>query len=74
MISFREKAKNTSPEKPESNLAELFNNIQFMVAQVEADIDDYNPAALEQFKEKILRFRKKAEIAKEELAKRDNER
>jgi len=71
---FREKAKNTKPDKLESDLAELFEEIQFMIAQVEADVGSYTPADLERFKEKILRLRKKAEVAKRERAKIEGKR
>jgi hypothetical protein len=72
LISFREKAKSLSAESLYRDLAELLNDIQFLSAQVEADAGDYSPSELEIAQKKISKLRKKAEIAKLELTKKES--
>jgi hypothetical protein len=72
LVANRNKAKKTPTGRLEIDLAELWNEIQFMVAQIDAEFESYSPADLERAKEKISTLRRKAEAAKDELAKREN--
>ena len=53
------------------NLAELRCEVEFLQAQIEADIENLTPSQLERASEKLSFFREKAEIVRLELEDRN---
>jgi hypothetical protein len=72
LISFQEITKSLPTETLDRDLAEISYDIDFLKAQVSAEIGNYTPAGLEKASEKIFLLKQKAEIAKLELLKRNN--
>jgi len=67
---FRQKAKALSVESLDKDLAELSYDIQFLDAQLNADLQSYAPVELARATEKISLLRQKAEIIVLELDKK----
>jgi len=70
--SFRADSSTLTTGELDRELAEFSNEIQFLEEQVGADFDSYQPAQLERAKEKIARFKKKAEILEMEISRRNS--
>ena len=69
--TFRQKVKNASSQQLEKDLAGISGDVEFLNAQVEADLRSYSPVELEKSEEKISRLRQKADIIKFELSEPD---
>lgn len=67
LASLREKAQKLPPQLLDRDLAEVSIEIQFLEAQIRADPDSYTADQLARAHTKIARFKKRAEILKTEL-------
>lgn len=66
--------RNLSLEELDRDLAEIACEIDFLEAQLSCDLRSYSPEALMEAREKISRFKKRAQILDIELGKRKNSR